>query len=637
MMGEASRRDFLKATGATAVAPFLPTFAGALAGVPLLAREAFAQVAAETPLHGISPFGELKYGPDFAHFDYVDPAAPKGGRIVTQLSQWSLNQAPDTFDTLNAYVLRGTGAAGMDLTFATLLAGSADEMGAYYAYAAETVTLGEDRLTWRFRLRPQAVFHDGTPITADDVVFSLETLRDEGHENLASTLRQIEAIEAPDDRTISVRLSPLAGVSTVFTVAAGCPIMSRAWWEGRTFDATLSEGPLGSGPYKVGRFNFGTFIEFDRVVDGWAADLPVMRGRFNFDRIRYDYFRDRNASFEAFKAGIILFREEFTSRNWANDYNFPAIRDGRVKTDEVPDETPSAGQAWFFNTRRPKFSDARVRKAIALLFDFEWTNKNIMFNSFERSMSFYEMTEHKAQGRPDAEELALLEPFRESLPEAVFAEPFVPPVSDGSGRIRDRQRDAISMLETAGCTRQGGKIVLPSGEPLTIEFLNNSQTFEPHHNAFIRNLQQIGIDASYRLVDASQYSLRTRQFDFDMIVARHSMAPYPSRGIRQSFGSESANAPGSLNMAGVAHPAVDALLDRIVAAKSWEEFRTANRALDRILRAEHYYVFQWYKPTRWLAYWDHYDRPPVAQRFGIGVLDTWWTRPDRIDATGMTG
>lgn len=618
------RRDFLM-------------LGGAVLAVPLLARDAFAQLETDTPLHGISPFGDLKYGPDFEHFDYVNPDAPKGGRLSTQLAQWSYNQAPDTFDTLNAYVLRGNGAAGMGLTFATLMLGSADEMGAYYGYAAESVTVSEDRLTWLFRLRPEAVFHDGTPITADDVAFSIEILRDEGHENLASTLRQIEEIEAIDDHTLSVRILPTAGISTVFTFAAGCPIMSRAWWEGRTFDATLSEGPLGSGPYRVGRFNFGTFIEFERVESDWAADLPVMRGRYNFDRLRYDYFRDRNASFEAFKAGVILFREEFTSRNWANDYNFPALLDGRVKQAEVPDETPSAGQAWFFNTRRDKFSDPRVRQAIGLLFDFEWTNANIMFDSFERSMSFFEMTEHKAEGLPDEAELALLEPFREELPEAVFEEPYVPPVSDGSGRIRERQREAITMLEEAGCTREGGRLVLPSGERLTIEFLNNSQTFEPHHNAFIRNLQQVGIEASFRIVDASQYSLRTRQFDFDMIVSRHSMSPFPSRGIRQSFGSETANAPGSMNLAGVAHPAVDAILDKIIAAESWDEFRTANRALDRILRAQHYYIFQWYKPSRWLAFWDHYDRPAISPRFGHGVLDTWWTRPDQIRATGITG
>jgi len=610
---------------------------GSALAVPLLARDAFAQLETETPLHGISPFGDLKYGPDFAHFDYADPEAPKGGRITTQLPAWSYNQAPDTFDTLNSYVLRGTGAAGMGLTFATLMTGSADEMGAYYAYAAESVSVSDDRLTWQFRLREDAAFHDGSPVTADDVVFSITILRDEGHENLASTLRQIEAIDAPDERTVSIRLHPLAGISTVFTIAAGCPIMSRDWWEGRTFGATLSDAPLGSGPYRVGRFNFGSYIEFDRVEDGWAVDLPVMRGRFNFDRIRYDYFRDRNASFEAFKAGIILFREEFTSRNWANDYNFPAILDGRVKQDEVADETPSAGQAWFFNTRRAKFADPLVRQAIGHLFDFEWTNANIMFDSFERSTSFYEMTEHKAVGLPDDAELALLEPFRADLPAAVFEEPYVPPVSDGSGRIRERQREAIEMLTQAGCTREGGRLVLPSGEPLTIEFLNNSQSVEAHHNGFIRNLRQVGIEASFRIVDASQYSLRTRQFDFDMIMSRHSMSPYPSRGIRQSFGSESANAPGSMNMAGVAHPAVDAILDKIIAAKSWEEFRTANRALDRILRAQHYYIFQWYKPARWLAFWDHYDRPLVRPRFGPGVLDTWWTRPDQIQATGMTG
>lgn len=617
------RRDFLM-------------LGGAVLTLPLLARDAFAQLETDTPLHGISPFGDLKYGPDFSYFDYVDPDAPKGGRISTQLSAWSYNQAPDTFDTLNSYVLRGNGAAGMGLTFASLLAGSADEMGAYYGYAAETVSLGDDRLTWRFRLRPEAEFHDGTQIAADDVVFSIEILRDEGHENLASTLRQIEEIDAPDERTIVVRLHPMAGISTVFTIA-GCPIMSRDWWEGRTFDATLSEAPLGSGPYRVGRFNFGSFIEFDRVEDGWAANLPVMRGRYNFDRIRYDYFRDRNASFEAFKAGVILFREEFTSRNWANDYNFPALLDGRVKQDEVPDETPSAGQAWFFNTRRSKFADPLVREAIGLLFDFEWTNANIMFDSFERSMSFFEMTEHKAEGLPDEGELALLEPFRDELPDAVFEEPYVPPVSDGSGRIRERQRQAIAMLEEAGCTREGGRMLLPSGEALTIEFLNNSQTFEAHHNAFIRNLRQIGIEASFRIVDASQYSLRTRQFDFDIITSRHSMAPFPNRGIRQSFGSEAANAQGSMNLAGVDHPAVDAILDRIISAESQEEFRAANRALDRILRAQHYFIFQWFKPTRWLAFWDHYDRPAVGPRFGHGVLDTWWTRPDRIRDTGMSG
>jgi microcin C transport system substrate-binding protein len=619
-----SRRQFLAMAGAGIFSS-------------MLARDAFAQLQSGTALHGISPFGDLKYPADFPHFEYVNPDAPQGGRISTLLSQWAFNQAPDTFDTLNSYVLRGNGAAGMDLTFATLMTGSADEMGAYYCYAARTVTLNDDRVTWVFELNPDATFHDATPITADDVVFSIEILRDEGHENLASTLRQIEAIEATDERTVTIRLHPQGGISTVFTIAASCPILSRQWWDGREFGASLSQAPLGSGPYRVRNHSFGSFIEFERVADHWGNDLPVMRGRFNFERIRYDYFRDRNASFEAFKSGDVLFREEFTSRNWANDYNFPAVLDGRVKQDEVPDETPSAGQAWFFNTRRDKFADRRVRQAIGSLFDFEWTNANLMYNSFQRSTSFYEMTDFKAEGLPSEAELEILEPFRDDLPEAVFGEPYVPPVGDGSGRIRERQSQAMAMLLEAGFQRQGNRLLLPSGEPFTIEFLSDSQTFEPHHNGFIRNLTQIGVDASLRLVDASQYSLRRRQFDFDMIVSRHIMPPFPSRGIRQSFSSDAANAPGSFNLAGVAIPAVDTILDRIIASQSWDEFRTANMALDRILRAEHFYVFQWFKPTRWLAYWDYYDRPQVQPRYGAGVIDTWWTRPDSVVATGMSG
>lgn len=617
------RRDFLALAGAALTAP-------------LLARDAFAQLPTETPLHGISVFGDLKYAPGFAHFDYVDPQAPKGGRIVTQSPSRIYNQNFDTFDTLNMYVLRGNGAFGMGLTFASLMTGASDETSSMYGYAAESVVISEDRLTWRFRLHPDAAFHDGSPITAGDVVFSLTTLRDLGHENLASTLRNIEALEAADERTVSVTLAADASVSTVLTIA-GSPIFSQAWWEGRDFQATLSQAPLGSGPYRVGRFNFGSFIEFDRVADHWAVRRPVMVGRWNFDRIRYEYYRDRTASFEAFKGGHILFREEFTSRNWANDYNFPAVLDGRVKLEDYPDETPSGGQGWFFNTRRPKFADRRVREALGLLFDFEWTNANLMYDSFERSGSFYEKTDNMATGLPSPEELALLEPFRDQLPPSVFEEAYVAPVTDGSGRDRAMMRRALDMLNEAGCKLEGGRLLLPSGERLTIEFLGNSDTFEPHHNAFIRNLRQLGIEASYRIVDASQYTLRLRDFDFDMVVSRFTMSLYPSPFIRQVFGSVSANSPGSFNMAGIANPAIDAILEKIIAAETQQEYTVANRALDRIIRAEHYVIFQWHKAVRWLAYWDHYDRPATSPRYDVGVLDTWWTRPDRIRATGMSG
>ena len=618
------RREFLALTGAALL-------------VPLAQNKALASLQAGTPLHGISPFGDLKYPPDFAHFEYVNPDAPKGGRIVPQSPSAGYNQNFNTFDTLNMYVLRGNGPFGMPLTFATLMTSASDEIGSVYGYVARSVSVSEDRLEWRFELDPEARFHDGTPITPADVVWSLETLRDEGHENLASTLRQIEAVEAVDETTVLVRLSADSNMSTVLTIASGCPIFSATWWEGRRFDATLSEPPLGSGPYRVGRFSFGSYIEFDRVTDFWAAQKPVMVGQFNFDRIRYEYYRDRTASFEAFKAGKILFREEFTSRSWATDYNFPAVEDGRVKREEVPDETPSGGQAWFFNARREKFSDPRIRRAIGMMFDFEWTNANLMYGSYERSASFYEKTEYMASGLPDEAELAIMEPLRESIPATAFEEPYVPPVSDGSGRDRTMARQALDLFTEAGCRLEGRRMLLPSGEHLTVEFLDDDSTFEPHHNSFINNLNRLGIAASFRVVDASQYTLRRREFDFDITISRYTMPMYPHRFIYQIFGSSSANAPGSFNLAGVANPAVDAVLEKIVDAQNPDEFRTANRVLDRILRSEHYFTFQWHKAQRWLAYWDHYDRPAIRPRYDTGVLDTWWTRPDRISATGMSG
>jgi microcin C transport system substrate-binding protein len=426
-------------------------------------------------------------------------------------------------------------------------------------------------------------------------------------------------------------------MSTVLTIATSCPIFSAAWWKGREFGESLSEAPLGSGPYRVGKFDFGSYIDFERVDDFWAARKPVMVGRYNFDRIRYEYYRDRNASFEAFKAGRILFREEFTSKSWALDYNFPAVEEGRVKRDVVPDETPSGGQAWFFNTRREKFSDPRVRQAIGLLFDFEWTNANLMYDSYERSASFYEKSEYKASGLPGEAELAIMEPLRDSIPASAFEEPYVAPVTDGSGRDRDQARRALAVFGEAGCKLEGGRMLLPSGEPLTIEFLDDDNSFEPHHNAYIRNLRRLGIEATYRVVDASQYTLRRREFDFDMTISRYTMPMYPDSFIRQIFGSSSAASPGSYNLAGVANPAIDAVLDRIVAAETQEEFKTANLVLDRILRAEHYFIFQWHKAERWLAFWDHYDRPRTKPRYDTGVLDTWWTRPDQVAATGMSG
>lgn len=570
-------------------------------------------------------------------FDYVDADAVKGGRIVLQSPTRAYNQNFNTFDTLNIYVLRGSGAMGMPLTFATLMGSSSDEIGSAYAYAAQSLTFAENRKVMRFIMNPAAQFHDGSSITAADVVFSLETLREKGHENLASVLRNIESINIEDEDTIVVRLSSEAGRSVALTIATLCPIFSAAWWKDRDFGATLSEAPLGSGPYRVGRFRFGSFIEFERVDGIWSKDLPVMVGRYNFDVIRYDYYRDRVAAFEGFKSGSTTFREEFTSKTWALDYNFPAFTAGRVKRQSVPDESPSGGQAWFFNTRRAKFKDPRVRQAIGLLFDFEWTNKNLMYSSFDRSASFYEKTEMKATGLPKSAELALLEPFKGGLPESVFGEAYSPPASDGSGRDRKLAREALNLFQAAGCKLDNGRMMMPDGTQLEFEFLDDDNSFEPHHNAFINNLRRLGINATYRVVDASQYTDRTREYDFDITISRYTMPLYPDDFILQIFGSRSASRPGSYNLAGIADPAVDAMLRHIIASDTQDAFVAANRALDRILRARHYFIFQWNKGERWLAYWDIFSRPAIKPRYDTGVLDTWSYSAEKAAKSGNSG
>lgn len=604
-----------------------------LAGAGLLPARPVQAAAGRS--HGLSFFGDLKYPADFPHFDYVVPDAPKGGTIVLQTSSWLYNQNPVTFNTLNNYVLQGDGALGMGMTFTTLMAGSLDEPDSLYPALAREVEVSGDARTYRFFLRPEATFHDGSPITAADVVFSVETLRRDGHPNIAMELGLVAEIAAEDPHTVRAVLAATASKSVALTLAAGVPIFSAAWWQGRDFKGALSTPPLGSGAYKVRDFSFGRSISFDRVADWWGADLPAFRGAYNFDVVRYDYYRDRVASFEAFKKGDLTFREEFTSRIWARDYEFPALNEGKVKRDEVPDGTPAGGQGWYFNMRRPKFADPRVREALAMVFDFEWANKTIMFDSYQRSHSFFENSPLKAVGTPGPEEIAILERFRGRIPDAAFGEAFVPAASDGTGRDRRPVLQAANdLLVAAGCRRDGRRLLLPSGEPFTIEFLDDDNAFEAHHNAFIRGLELLGVAATYRVVDAAQYNARKRDFDYDMLVGRFSTPLYPDGFIRQFFGSASAAQPGSYNLAGVADPAVDELLTLIVEATTRDDFTHATRALDRVLRAMHVWVPQWYKPTNWFAWWDVYGRPPVKPPYGRAVLETWWLDRPKAEALG---
>jgi microcin C transport system substrate-binding protein len=582
-------------------------------------------VDAGEAVHGISAFGDLKYPADFAHFDYVKPDAAKGGLFSLIPPTRAYNQSFFTFNSLNAYVLKGEGAQGMETTFASLMARASDEPDAMYGLAAKSVQISPDKLTYRFSMRPEARFHDGSRLTAHDVAFSLTVLKEKGHPLIIVQLRDMVKAEAVDDATLVVTFAPNRARDVPLYVA-GLPIFSKAYYATRPFEESSLDTPLGSGPYKVGKFEVNRFIEFARVKDWWAADLPVNRGSYNFDVIRYEFYRDRDVAFEGFTGKNYLFREEFTSRIWATRYDFPAVKDGRVRRELVPDETPSGGQGWFINTRRDKFKDPRVREALIYAFDFEWTNKTVMYGAYARTSSPFQNSDMVASGLPSPEELKLLQPFRGQVPDEVFKEPFVPPVSDGSGQDRALLRKAQQLLQDAGLPVKDGKRVLPNGEPFKIEFLLDEQSFLPHHASLIKNLGLLGIDATPRLIDAVQYRARVEDFDFDITVERLSVSATPGDSLRPYFTSQAAATKGSYNLAGVANPAVDALVERAISAQTRAELTAACRALDRVFRAGRYWIPQWYANTHKLAYWDVFDHPEKLPRYAsrAGAPEIWW-------------
>jgi microcin C transport system substrate-binding protein len=587
-----------------------------------------ARADADVESHGMSAFGDLAYPPDFQHFSYVNPGAPKGGTFSQIGPDRQFNQNFLTFNSLNSYILKGDAAQGMELTFATLMARCGDEPDAMYGLTAEKVSRSSDGLTYRFFLRPRARFHDGSRLTAADVAFSLNILKEKGHPLITQSLRDFIGADADSDTIVVATFKPQRARDVPLLVA-GLPIFSKAYYATKPFEESTLDVPLGSGAYRVGRFEPGRFIEYNRVADWWAADLPVARGQNNFDVVRFEYYRDRDVGFQGFTAENYLFREEFTSRTWATRYDFPAIKDGRVKKDVIPDDTPSGAQGWFINTRRPQFSDPRVREALCDAFDFEWTNKTIMYGSYDRTVSVFQNSDMMAKGPPSADELSLLEPFRGKVPDEVFGEPYLPPVSDGSGQDRALLRKAAQLLKDAGCAITGGKRVLPGGAPLTIEFLIDEPTFEPHHMPFIKNLGVLGIDASLRIVDPVQYRARRDGFDFDITVDRFSFSATPGDSLRSFFSSQAAGLKGSNNLPGIADPAIDALIDRIIAAPTRPSLTVACRALDRLIRAGRYWIPHWYKPSHWIAYWDVFGRPPAQPRYFRGIPETWWYDADK--------
>ncbi len=588
--------------------------------------------------HGLSAFGDLKYPADFAHFDYVNPDAPRGGSIAT-----TTTRANQNFDTLHAYANRGDPPAGLaapeNLVFDTLMVGAADETDAMYGLVALHAEYAPGAETIVFEMRPEARFADGSPLTAEDVVFSFEALKSEGAApRYRLSLRDVIGAEALGPHRVQFRFAPEAAKRDLPMLVAALPIFSKAWWEGRDFSQPTMDIPLGSGPYAVDRVEAGRNVVYRRRADYWAADLPVNRGRWNFDTVTFEYFRDRSAAIPALQARVIDLHESFNSKEWAVDYDFAAVRDGRVIRDVLPDGSASGTQGFWFNLRRPQFTDARVRQALGMAFDFEWSNRTLFYDLYERTTSFFQSTAMMAEGEPVGAELALLEPFRDSLPPEAFGPAFIPPVSDGSGRNRAAMRQAARLLEDAGWRLDGqGMLRDADGRTLSFEIINDSAAFERIINPYIQNLRALGVDATLRLVDSTQEQQRQRDFDFDVIIARFSLGATPGVSLRNFYHSESAGQTGSFNLSGVAHPAVDALVESMIAAPDRETLHVAGRALDRVLRAKHIWSPQWFKASHTVAYWDKFARPETKPPYARAILDTWWVDANREAALAARG
>ena len=606
-----SRRRFVQASAiaaASSMASFSPMIGPA---------------TAQETAHGLSLFGDLKYGPEFVHFDYVEPNAPKGGTLHLA--------TVGTFSTLNPFTLKGVSAAGAGFPFESLLEGAADEPDAAYGLIAAEVALAPDRRSVRFLLRPEARWHDSTPVTAADVAFSFEILTTEGAPSFATQLAGVDRVETVGDREVAFHLVDPDNRKLPLIVG-GMPIVSEAYFRGRSFGETTLEPPLGSGPYRVGKVDAGRSIGFERVADYWGAALPVMTGRYNFDTIFIDYYRDRTVLVEALKAGEYDFHEEFTSKVWATQYDIPAVEEGWLVKDVLPDNTPSGVQAFFINTRLPKFQDRRVREALSYVFDFEWLNKNQFFGIYDRMASYFENSDLAARGLPSQAELAILEPHRGAVPEEVFTTEFVPPSTDGSGNNRRNLRSARALLKEAGwITRDGALVNEATGEPMTIEFLYFEPTFERIYAVFARRLERLGVGVTLRLVDSVSYEERMKSHDFEITTLRFVFNLSPGAELNANFATATADQVGSSNAAGIKDPVVDALIAEVVGATDRATLVAAARALDRVLLWGHYMIPQWYKGAHHLVYWDKFGRPALKPRYARGVIDTWWVDREKDD------
>ncbi|PXX95306.1 extracellular solute-binding protein [Halomonas sp. LBP4] len=591
----------------------------ALASGWLISSAALAADAEEVPtVHGLALYDEPALAPGFEHFPYVEPDAPKGG-TMTRAAVGS------SFDSTNPFIIRGTPAIGLSQIYDTLLEGNPDEPFSAYGLLAEGIRLDPERHWIEFDLRPEARFHDGEPVTADDVAFSFELLTEQGNPFYGAYYAAVESVVALDAHT--VRFEFANNHSRELPLIVGqLPVLPRHYWQERDFTAPTLDRHPGSGPYRIAEVEPGRRIVYQRVEDYWGRDLAVNRGRHNIDRLVYDYYRDRDIAWEAFKAGVMDYRTDARAATWAIGYDFPAYHDGLVERITVPDGQPAPMQAFVFNLRRDKFQDPRVREALSLTFDFPWLNANLFYDTYRRTESFFQNSEMAARGLPSEAELELLEPHREALPERVF-EAEVP--IDHPQDLRERLRLALELLREAGYEVEDGVLVhTDTGRPLSLEVLLFDTGMERVVQPMLRNMARLGVQGSIRIVDINQYLNRLRSFDFDMVIGQFPQSNNPGNEQREFWTSDFAESPQSRNLMGLANPVVDDLVERLIRADSREELNTITRALDRVLLWGFYLIPQYHSGETRIAVWDKFAWPEPFPEYGMD-LAAWWVDAER--------
>ncbi|MBC3336251.1 ABC transporter substrate-binding protein [Pseudomonas proteolytica] len=575
--------------------------------------------AVAAPQHALTLYDEPpKYPANFKHVDYVNPDAPKGGTFR--------ESAMGSFDSLNPFISKGVPADNISLVFDTLAQQGLDEPITEYGLIAGKIEKAPDNSWVRFYLRPEARFHDGHPVHAEDVVFTFDTLIKQGSPIYRTYYADVAEVVAEDPLRVLFKFKHTSNRELPL-ILGQLPVLPKHWWAGRDFAKSSLEIPLGSGPYKVAEVKPGRSIRYERVKDYWAKDLPINKGLYNFDYRISDYYRDSTVALEALKAGQFDYWQETTAKNWANAYNVPAVAEGRLIKEELPNGNPTGMQGFVFNIRKPMFQDVRVRKAISVLLDFEWSNKQLFNGAYTRTRSYFENSDMAATGLPGPAELAILEPLRGRIPPQAFTEAFAPPKTDASGMIRSQQREAYQLLQEAGWRIVDDKMVDTNGKPASIEFMLFQTDFERILLPFKRNLADLGIELVIRRVDVSQYVNRVRSRDFDMMVGSFPQSSSPGNEQREFWQSSSADNPGSRNYIGLKDPAIDELVEQLINADSRNSLVAHAKALDRVLQFGYYVIPNWHIKTYRVAYWNHLGHPKVPPRYDVGI-NTWWIKPN---------